>query len=445
MFTTEQLAVINSTQARVKVEALAGTGKTYTVIEYLRKQKGKKLYLVFNKQMQIEAKKKLTWDNVDIYTTYGFVYQFTGRQFSNRLGDLTVSIVKNITGLDITEAKMVLDCFNEYLASDIDSIREFSPRLFPYTSKLLKEILRNNKLPVPHSLYLKMWCISNPVINYDIIVVDEFQDVPKCLIKVLKMQNCNKILVVGDSNQNIYSSLTHTTNGLADIDWHKYSLTTTFRFSSGLCSLVNNFMNDVNRTIDMKSYKEGSSISSYLDCTRTKHYRIFRKNKSIILDALANMDRKIFIDDNVKELCKMISAVSRYKEFNTKTHYIPKSIKSFSALERYAVAIDHTELITACSLAKTTNMYEQTDLLLTRCVTENNCDIRYITAHKSKGLTIDLPTVVYSEDFYLTKKDLTDTEPINLFYVALTRASKSVYVFPFNCENFTMEHLAKEE
>lgn len=439
MITEEQNNIINSKERRIKVNALAGSGKTFTVTQYLRRQEGRKLYLVFNRIMKTEAESKLIMTDTDVYTTYGIAFKDTGRYFSNRLGDLSISTVKNITHTDFDLSKMILECFNKYLVSDIDNLKDFSPRLYPYTSKLLSELIKNKNIYVPHALYLKMWCISKPKLDYDIIVVDEFQDVPKCLIKVLKEQTCHKILVVGDSNQNIYSSLTYTTNGLMELDWKEYSLTETFRFNGELCNKINEFMNDCNREINIRSSNNSTQITSFNDCNKKKHYRIFRKNKSIILDAIENVDRKINIDDNVKELCKLISAVSRYREHETRSKYIPKYIRSFNMLEKMAIGTDNNDLLTACSLAKQIeSIYELTDNLILKSCSESDCHIKYTTSHKSKGLTISNPVIVFSEDFYLNKNDTSDIEVINLFYVALTRASGSIYIFPFEVDKFML-------
>lgn len=58
--TPEQYDIINST-GNIKINAVAGSGKTTTVIEYAkaRPTTSKILYLAFNKSVKLEAAKKL--------------------------------------------------------------------------------------------------------------------------------------------------------------------------------------------------------------------------------------------------------------------------------------------------------------------------------------------------------------------------------------------------
>jgi len=54
-FTKEQQAIIKSS-GDIKINAVAGSGKTTTLIEYARhRAKSKILYLAFNKSVKLEA------------------------------------------------------------------------------------------------------------------------------------------------------------------------------------------------------------------------------------------------------------------------------------------------------------------------------------------------------------------------------------------------------
>lgn len=56
ILTTEQQAIVNST-GNIKVNAVAGSGKTSTLIEYAkaRPKSARILYLAFNRSVKIEA------------------------------------------------------------------------------------------------------------------------------------------------------------------------------------------------------------------------------------------------------------------------------------------------------------------------------------------------------------------------------------------------------
>ena len=77
--TPEQYDIIQST-GNIKINAVAGSGKTTTVIEYAKtRPKDKKiLYLAFNKSVKLEAAKKFAdkgLDNVKVETAHSLAYR----------------------------------------------------------------------------------------------------------------------------------------------------------------------------------------------------------------------------------------------------------------------------------------------------------------------------------------------------------------------------------
>ncbi len=77
--TKEQCDIINST-GDIKINAVAGSGKTTTIIEYAAKRpkSSKILYLAFNKSVKLEAVRKFAdkgLDNVNIETAHSLAYK----------------------------------------------------------------------------------------------------------------------------------------------------------------------------------------------------------------------------------------------------------------------------------------------------------------------------------------------------------------------------------
>jgi len=77
MLTKEQIAIVGSS-GNIKINAVAGSGKTTTLIEYARARPGEKiLYLAFNKAVKLEAEKKFSEkgvSNVRIETAHSLAY-----------------------------------------------------------------------------------------------------------------------------------------------------------------------------------------------------------------------------------------------------------------------------------------------------------------------------------------------------------------------------------
>src|SRR3954454_5462000 len=77
--TPEQQAIINST-GNIKINAVAGSGKTTTIIEYAktRPSNSRILYLAFNKSVKLEAAKKFAEEglhNVKVETAHSLAYK----------------------------------------------------------------------------------------------------------------------------------------------------------------------------------------------------------------------------------------------------------------------------------------------------------------------------------------------------------------------------------
>ena len=79
MLTEEQIAIINST-GNIRINAVAGSGKTTTIIEYAasRPPSSKILYLAFNKSVRLEAARKFEargLNNVKVETAHSLAYK----------------------------------------------------------------------------------------------------------------------------------------------------------------------------------------------------------------------------------------------------------------------------------------------------------------------------------------------------------------------------------
>lgn len=77
--TKEQKAIINSS-GDIKINAVAGSGKTTTILEYAkaRPKDSRILYLVFNKSVRLEASEKFlknNLDNVTVETAHSLAYK----------------------------------------------------------------------------------------------------------------------------------------------------------------------------------------------------------------------------------------------------------------------------------------------------------------------------------------------------------------------------------
>ncbi|MCS7244468.1 MAG: AAA family ATPase [Candidatus Calescibacterium sp.] len=258
----------------VIVNAFAGTGKTTTAIYVLSSLKGKRLYLVFNRQMRQEARKRITDNSVEVSTFHSLAFRYLKSigYFDNKLvTDFSIKPYELAAILDIDKKKAywVTELLKVFLYSDVgfelmeDYVKElydnsiFLQRVLEsngmqisQTIKLIEkyiDMIRSGKAPIFHDFYLKDFCqiirkdgITGLTNEYEFLVVDESQDVNPILLQLLESMNAKK-MIIGDKHQRIYQFRSST-------DIHDYYLsknveelflTESFRFGNDIASTAN--------------------------------------------------------------------------------------------------------------------------------------------------------------------------------------------------------------
>jgi hypothetical protein len=248
-FTREQRALVEASpsSARVLLAAcFAGCGKTSTLVEYaLARPNTRILYLCFNKSVQLHASNLFSQTNVCCKTLHSLAWESTGAQYRHKLQpSLRFSDVMRVMSVPATLAaaaravvlNFLCSCDDHIAASHLNGASNGEVGS-DEACKLASEIwvkmcdVKDLSLPMLHSGYLKLYASRRPVINFDLIMIDEAQDcdpvtmqaclkqtstAPTCtqsiaslirtlnrLMQVISYQKVPKIFV-GDSHQQIY-------------------------------------------------------------------------------------------------------------------------------------------------------------------------------------------------------------------------------------------------
>lgn len=265
-FTKEQFDIINST-GNIKINAVAGSGKTTTVIEYAkaRPQNSKILYLAFNKSVKLEAVKKFTdkgLSNVQVETAHSLAYKnvVIKSGYSVRPHGFKTHEVAELLGLKGNGEKhaeyIIANHINKFVAYFCNSDRQkvqdlnyleivtdrkartFVTSFYPYIeaqTRLLLGMMDRAEIEITHDFYLKKFQLSNPNLIFDYILFDEGQDASPAMLDIFLKQKANKV-IVGDTHQQIYG-WRHAVNSLEKADFKSYSLSTSFRFSQDIANL----------------------------------------------------------------------------------------------------------------------------------------------------------------------------------------------------------------
>jgi len=466
--TEEQLLIVGSQSKSLAVIAFAGTGKTSTLCAYAQARKDKRfIYLAFNKSMALEAAGKFP-QNVTCITTHSLAFRAIGSKYQHKLqADIRATQAAVALKLDpedkssLASAKRALLALKQFMSSACMSFDEFMvDDGHDHTNSAIRSAERlwglmidpvNAEVPMLHDGYLKLYQLSNPVINFDCILFDEAQDANPVTLAIVKNQKIDKVFV-GDPHQQIYQ-FRHATNAMQDeslLD-HLY-LTTSFRFNETIASAANSLL---------QLKKERMLVhGSATQAKSTSTAYITRGNAAIFLKAskLANDAKKFYLVGGVEgyrfELLMNIWRLKIKLRNEIRDPFI-KNFKSYDLLFDYANSHNERDVMAFINLL---DKHHNVDLIpaeinLIRSMSTTNSSEAHLvlsTAHKSKGLEFkhvdiadDFPAIKlidssYEETYSQNKTPvlwskgkfngaaLLPVEEINLRYVAITRAELSI-------------------
>ncbi len=430
------------------IQAPPGSGKTFLLLALARKMKGYGLSVSFNKLLAIEASKKFK-SSVSCRTGHSLAYGAVGYKYKKRLRKLTGKYLADV--LDIgdwqpynspsNKGYLILSTIRKYCYSaDTEISHKHLPKLTLLQDadiSLMKEDLVQNattvfqemcdetsSLPITHDVYLKIWALSNPIINKDYIFFDEYQDSNPVIAQIIKNQSCQKIFV-GDQFQQIYA-WRGAVNALQEEKLSKLYITRSFRFGEGIASLTNNIIESYYPTdFQYVPFHGNDNIQSEIfysplsniDCI------ICRTNKGVIsetIKALAH-NETVHILGGIKPLTYLINSIFQLKIKNYTNHPDLFLFTSFTDLKEYADSPMGGDLKAVLKLISTYGRDRLLNILGSTTEQAEDASVTITTAHKSKGL--EWSVVRLANDFKVPNEGSVPTqEETNILYVAASRA-----------------------
>jgi len=500
--TPEQLDIINST-GNIKINAVAGSGKTTTVIEYAkaRPSTSKILYLAFNKSVKLEAAKKFTGkglNNVKVETAHSPAYKHIVFQSNYKVrgqGYKTNEIAEllNLQGNEEKHTEYVIaNHINKFIAyfcnSDKEKVQDlnyldtvtdpkakfFVSSFYEYIvsqSRLLLSKMDKGEIEITHDFYLKKFQLSNPKLHYDYILFDEGQDASPAMLDVFFKQKATKV-IVGDTHQQIYG-WRFAVNSLEKADFKTYHLSTSFRFSQDIANLA----------MDVLKYKKHINEHQIIPITgkgsskeiKTKAV-LARTNLGLLLKAIEYVTEKkkikyIYFEGNINSYTYADEGASLYDVlnlYNNKKHLIKdKLIKAMKDLDELEDYIEKTEDVQLAMMVEIVREYGNKIPDIIKSIKEKHVDnddkekaeMIFSTVHRCKGMEYDAIQLV--NDFISEEKleklkenkkaeEINATklnEEINLLYVAVTRTKNSIHIpeslMPIDFHKSTQIHIMK--
>ncbi|PVD25065.1 hypothetical protein C0Q70_15563 [Pomacea canaliculata] len=461
--THEQVRIIRFTPGPgdiVKIIAFAGTGKTTTLVRYSQMRPNLRfLLIVFNKSVCEHAQKCFP-ANVTCKTAHSLAYAAVGKRYQAakklNIGSLKVFYVamslpeqteKSQKENYFVRGKMVLKTINNFCASSDEEISVyhtpetqmcettglFEPIPFHVRQQYARDAeyywnrmkdLQDTRVRMTHDGYMKLYQLSKPKLSgYDVILVDEAQDLTPALIDILHCQHQPKIFV-GDPHQQIYSF-----RGAVN------AMQQSFRFGpeiSRMAGIILETMKAEKKTIvghGKPGSVNGERVGQLAILCRT-NYTVF--SEAVLLcfysSGLEGLD---FL--TLKDIYNLLHQPEGQRDIKSK--FIAR-FENMAKLEKYAQKTTDNELLGKIRIVKT---YDQ---ILPACMSRirektvrdlTQADVVLSTVHKAKGL--EFSTVKITDDFIESRADVEWTsipslrlpiEEVNLLYVAVTRAKHAL-------------------
>lgn len=459
-----------------KVIAGAGVGKTRVVVagaQELSRQGARGLAVVFNRKNADELKERLAGTRFRGMTFHGLAYRSTGKLFQPRLErrdrmfqeqvaaalgitrTLKVPLRMGSVGrVDIVrprdQVELVLDAVQRFTQSEDEQLDHthferrpgladddwdlvLSRLMLPARNLWLDLCNPDGLFPFQHDHYLRLYLdhlrSGRARDRYDVVLVDEMQDVSACKFAIAELIG-EQLIGVGDTNQSLYGF-----NGAVDYlasertaDWLEGRLTGSFRFGPAIADVANSVLAYLPTDMTVRGL---SPIHGLVGPLQVPNAILCRSNKGVMIATLSALlrGRKTHVIGGVDELIAFAQG-SMELQANGQTYqpdlrYFSSWAQAIAASQEEAMFRD-LELV----LQLVDELTPQRVLLeLTKVTsTPEFADVTVSTAHRFKGL--EALDVQLGADYESVPSS---PEEIRVIYVAVTRAQRSLDVSAAPC------------
>lgn len=365
-------------------------------------------------------------------------------------------------------ASVVARSINKHNSGDVARKLSANPKIVDRTIELARKYWdriidpEDTKIPFGFDHILKVWQLSNPVLDYDYVLFDEAQDANATLSHVLLSQHTHgtQLVVVGDQNQAIYG-FTGSLDAMSKFEAAVpeavvLPLTESWRFGSPIADAANQVLvaKGVPERISglgtktvplIENYREIDFIQEGIDAV------LCRSNTGCLEAALWVLERypniRFGLSVKLREMKEFYEAAVQFQQTG-KTKY--PVMKDFASFTEFSAAVNEEPELTlefgllmrtayrAGGIEKALSLIARVESLT---VNAEDADIIITTVHQAKGA--EWNNVLLYDDW---TGGINSNEEKNLLYVATTRAKERLYTGGFwpvyrHAVNLTQEQL----
>lgn len=444
------------------VEALAGTGKTSTLVAMAgERPRASMLYIAFNRSIVDEASEKFP-KNVECRTAHSLAMKALGRTYGRRLQGARVrsrDIARAMRLQSFTARSefgpryvseeflggLLMQTMRNFAKSGDDLPSEFHvpfPRaaredpvmgvLYKQFAAQLKPVLvptwldiqdPRGQLPWGRSdglgFVLKIWQMQAPTLPYDVIMFDEAQDANGVMRAIVDAQTHAQRIWVGDTYQQI-NAWNGAINALAkvDVDNRAY-LTKSFRFGPQIAEVANVPLTE----LGCQRPLTGAGTQGRVEVTNWPDVRLSRTNAAAVENALELLEQgyRPHIVGGADDVVRFCEGALALQEGRRTWHPELACFETWFEVMDY-VARDELggDLSALVKLVEAHGAQRILDVMANQ-PKEADADRILSTTHKAKGR--EWGSVQIAEDFPPDPGD-DNAEELRLVYVAATRAKE---------------------
>jgi len=449
--TAQQAALVHGpVEGIIKVNAFAGAGKTTSLCALASRHADKRcLYLAFSKAAQMDASKRFA-SSARCLTIHGLAFASFGKKYVHKLGQpRSIDIIRRM-GIpwNWQLADAVVQTIGAWCVSDweefpksacaVNGTLTGTPSMLAQAAGIAKQAWQRmcdpaGDMPMSHDGYLKLFQLSQPRIDADLIMLDEGQDTNPVTWAIVRCQAC-PLVIVGDRYQSIFQfrgAINAMQIAKAD---REYPFTQSFRFGPRVARIATDLLRMFYRE---QAAIEGLGPDTLITATPQGSPRaiLARTNATVFQHAVKaircgqslgfaggvnayGFEKLLDVNHLAQERHDRIrdDLIRTFPSFSHFMEYSKQSGDLEAKRQIEAVLAYGDELET---LIPSIHQSAQTDL--------SKAFIVLATAHRAKGLTLD--HVELADDFpelldavgAPLQADQLDRQEVNLLYVALTR------------------------
>lgn len=469
--TGEQQLILDSFRSGhdLAIEAMAGTGKTSSLLLCANHGQDRGVYLAFNRALKEEAQAKFP-DTVKVATTHGYAFGAVGRQFAHRLKGARqpwaecARLLKLKNAVQLRNGDLVLkpgslarltaDMVNRfcYSADTVIGLEhmpyddKFNPEertqlavlLLPYAQTYWEDAQNpNGVLRYSHDHYLKAWALRQPRLDAAYLLVDEFQDTNPCVFDAVNRQTHLQRIVVGDPYQALYG-WRGAVDALSRFNVAtRLPLTLSFRFGNSIAEIANLFLEQMGAIHLLRGNPERNSSVCDLSEPQAILTRTNAAAVEALLDALEDQ-LEVALVGGATNVLSFVEAAEILKQGGSTRH------PDLSLFSTWDAVMDHVEADPVSEFSMLVRLFQThggatLSKALRTTVSEAAADLTISTTHKAKGrefstvrLSRDLLARVITELYRHDPDALANENPAEqrLRYVAVTRAEHKLDLGP---------------